>query len=179
MKHFFILYCLALLPFISASGQESLTYTEVIETKNTSKAELYKRAKLWFVTTYNSANDVLQMDDNEEGILIGKGIMKYKPNIFYGSDNTRGNIKYTIKVFLRENRYKYEITDFIHDPYGRSSMGLITTDEEPASTKKSGKKWRKKVWNDIKDQIKTYTDSLINNLKDGMAGAAGEKSDDW
>ncbi|GAB4199695.1 MAG: DUF4468 domain-containing protein [Bacteroidia bacterium] len=164
-------------------GQEPLAYTEVVQVDSVSKNELYNRAKVWFATTYNSVNDVLQIDNKEEGMLIGKAIMKYEPNVFTGSEQTKGNIKYTIKIFVKDGRYKYEITDFIHDPYGnqygKSSMGLITTDKECPNPKPMAKGWSNKVWNDIKSQIEDNVTSLINSLKQGMSKRPESKKDDW
>ena len=164
-------------------GQEQLTYTEVIQSDSTSKNVLYNRAKLWFTTVYNSSSDVLQMDNKEEGQIIGKAIMKYNPTVFSGSEQTKGTIKYTIKIFVKDGRYKYEITDFIHDPYGnqygKSSVGLITTDEECPTPKPMAKKWSNKVWRDIKNQIENNMTSLIASLKQGMTKQAESETDDW
>jgi hypothetical protein len=164
-------------------GQDPLTYTEVVQTDSASKNELYNRAKLWFVNAYNSASDVLQMDNKEEGQIIGKAIMKYNPTVFSGSEQTKGNIKYTIKIFVKDSRYKYEITDFVHDPYGnqygKTSMGLITTDEECPNPKSMAKGWSNKVWRDIKNQIESNMTSLIASLKQSMTKQAESKSDDW
>ena len=164
-------------------GQESLTYTGVVQVDSVSKNELYNRLKLWFAIAYNSANDVLQIDNKEEGEIIGKAILKYNPNVLSGSEQTKGSIKYTIKIFVKEGRYKYEITDFIHDPYGnqygKSSMGLITTDKECPNPKPMAKGWSNKVWDDIKIQIENNMILLIASLKERMAKTTESKKDDW
>ena len=164
-------------------GQEPLTYTEIMQADGISKMELYTRAKLWFANAYNSANDVLQMDNKEGGQIIGKAIMQYKPTVFSGSAATKGNIKYTIKIFVKEGRYKYEITDFIHDPngnrYGKWSMSLITTNEECYSPKPMAKNWSDKVWRDIKNQIENNMNPLIVSLKQGMIKQVETETDDW
>lgn len=164
-------------------SQKPLTYTEVVQVDSVSKSQLYNRAKLWFATAYNSANDVLQISNKEEGAIIGKAIMKYNPNVFRASEQTKGSIKYTIKIFVKEGRYKYEITGFIHDPYGnqygKSSMGLITTDKECPNPKPMAKRWSNKVWGDIKTQIEGNMTSLTASLKEGMIKTTESKKDDW
>ena len=50
-----------------------VVYTEVIKVDSLNAKELYNRAKKWIVLNYKSANDVIQLDDKEDGILIGKG----------------------------------------------------------------------------------------------------------
>ena len=50
-----------------------VTYTDVIQLQGVSKDEMYKRAKHWFVDTFNSGKDVIQLDDKKNGEVIGKG----------------------------------------------------------------------------------------------------------
>lgn len=179
--------CLAILILLILSlnsiGQEPLTYTEVIKVDSVSKDELYNRAKLWLIYAFNSANHVIQYDNKEEGQIIGKAIIKYDPKIFSASTQTEGNIKYTIKIFVREGRYKYEITDFIHDPYienpGKAGMGLITTSEECPNPRDLAKGWSNRVWKDIKTQIEDNIVPLTDSLKQGMIKKTESESDDW
>jgi len=164
-------------------GQDTLTYTEVVQVDSVSKDELYNRAKLWLATAYNRSSDVLQMEDKDAGQIIGKAIIKYNPTVFSGSEQTKGTIKYTIKIFVKEGRYKYEITDFIHDPYGNQygkfSVGLITTAEECPNPKPMAKKWSNKIWKDCKDQIESNVTPLISSLKQGMSTQVESETDDW
>ncbi len=166
------------------NGQVQLTYTEVIPVDSISKNELYNSAKLWFTTVYNSAKDVLQMDNKDEGQIIGKAIIRYYPKVFVGSETTKGNINYIIKVFVKDGRYKYEITDFVHHPdaggSGRNSgnFGLITTDNEYPNAK-SAQNWYNKVWSDIKNQIEQNILPLIVSLKEGMNKPSETKKDNW
>lgn len=168
---------------ITVYGQDALTYTKVVQVDNISKGELYNRAKLWFATAYNSASDVLQMDDKEAGQIIGKAIIKYNPAFTRGSGQTKGKINYTIKVFVKDGRYKYEITDFVHDPYGdqygKYSVGLITTEEECPNPKPLAKKWSNKIWKDCKDQIENNMITLIASLKQDMSTQVESENDDW
>ena len=48
-------------------------YTEVVHVDSVSKNELYARAKLWLVDTYKSSINVIQLEDKENGEIIGKG----------------------------------------------------------------------------------------------------------
>lgn len=163
--------------------QDALTYTDVVQVDSISKSQLYNRARIWFATTYNSANDVIQIENKDEGEIIGKAIMKYNPNVNFASEQTKGNIKYTIKIYVKDGRYKYEITDFIHDPYGnhfgKSSVGLITTEEECPNPKPKPKGWSNKVWKDIKTQIEDNINSILSSLKEGMGKISETKKDDW
>lgn len=183
MKKFMMTVTIMVVVIFGLFGQEPLTYTEVVQVDSVSQNELYNRAKVWFATAYNSSNDVLQIDNKEGGEFIGKAVLDYIPNVHSGSAQTKGNIKYTIKIFVKEGRYKYIITDFIHDPFGnnfgKSSMGLITNEIKCPNPKPFAKNWSNKVWSDIKAQIETNIISLIENLKESMLKTTESGNDDW
>lgn len=50
-----------------------ITSTSIIDVEGKSKDELYILANSWFVAQFNSGKDVIQMNDKEAGIIIGKG----------------------------------------------------------------------------------------------------------
>ena len=183
MKKIVFVFTLFTAMTLTVIGQKPLMYTEVIQADSISKLELYNRAKSWFSTTYNSANNVIQNDNKEDGEIIGKANIIYNPKVFSGSEQTKGSIKYTIKIYVKEGRCKYEITDFIHDPfgnqYGKSSMGLITTDKECPNPKPFAKGWSNNVWEDIKNQIDENITKLVNSLKESLSKKSESKKDDW
>jgi len=83
-----------------------VTYSGIIDVENTSKDELFKRAKRWFVLASKSAKDVIQMDDKENGELIGKAT--FKVEYFY----LNPYILHTITILVKDSKFKYQITDF-------------------------------------------------------------------
>jgi hypothetical protein len=166
-------------------GQNALIYTEVIPVDSVSRDELFNRAKIWFVSAYNNSSEVLQIVDSENGQLVGKALFKFKPISINSSDRVIGNIKYAIKISVKEGRYKYEVTDFIHQPtgnsnYGNIEFGLLTTDEEcPYQIKGQFKKWVNDTWLGMKKQTDSNIIPLIANLKEGMLKKTETKKDDW
>jgi hypothetical protein len=104
-------------------------YTDVIEITGASKDSLYFKVKNWFVESYNSSNDVIQLDDENRGQITGKGVftINHLVGIAY--------IHHMIKIEVKEGRYKYTISNFkyINQPktqsfqieeYPKSSMGM-------------------------------------------------------
>ncbi len=49
---------------------------KVIDSVKGSQNQLYIKAYQWMANTFNSAKEVIQMQDKEAGKLIGKGVMK-------------------------------------------------------------------------------------------------------
>ena len=88
-----------------------ITYSDEIQLQGVSKDEIYKRTKHWFINTYSSGKDVIQLDDKENGEIIGKACFKEKwPISFYTSMSV--NVWKTIKIQIQNNLVRFEISDF-------------------------------------------------------------------
>jgi hypothetical protein len=91
-----------------------ITFSEVVHVEGTSKDELYARARLWFAEAFRSANDVLQLDDKNGGVLLGKGVIKQETggnNAFSSGPSVVKTWRFTIKIQLRDGRYKVDVYD--------------------------------------------------------------------
>lgn len=108
-----LIIAILLFPLISFSQD----YSEVVQVEGKNLSELYTSAREWFALTFKSANDVIQMDDPVSGKLIGKGSTHVSENYISGKGLMAVPIamewypNFTIKVEVREGRYKCDITD--------------------------------------------------------------------
>jgi hypothetical protein len=101
---------------------EEKTITGVYEMKSKTKSELFSSINKWISINYNSAKNVIQMNDKEAGTIIIKGIneVKYK-NLFktiypknkYILDYTTTKFNHLIEINVKDSRYRvvYRITD--------------------------------------------------------------------
>lgn len=136
----------------------NVVYTEVVKVDSMNKKELYNRAKKWVVLKYKSTNDVIQLDDKEDGIIIGKanfGIRYY---------SRKPTIAHTLQIETRDGRYKFTISNFI---YSDIQNDKFTVEEFPKSW--AGKK---KLYRTLDEKVK----SIIADLKKSMET---ELKDDW
>lgn len=159
-----------------------LIYTEVVQADDTTVDELYLRAKQFFVESFKSANDVIQLDDKESGIVSGKAFQDIYIAVM--GTSTKIQLWYTIKILSREGRYKYEIYDILFKSYPSSQMGIITTPAEDMFDKSTYYKNNGKA-RGIQEQYKDQTVSAMNTLqvliKASMNKVAADSSegDDW
>jgi hypothetical protein len=105
-----------------------ITYTEVVVLDTTfKKDELHSRARVWFAKTYKSANSIIQMDDKEEGKIVGRASIPLKYNNM-PIITSAGSISYNISVYVKDGKYKYEFADFQHQGDGKKipSFGSCT-----------------------------------------------------
>lgn len=182
---FFLLSAIGILVSntLSLSAQElpvdqetgKITYTEVVQLENStaSQEQLYSIAREWFATTFNSANNVLQMDDKELGKLIGKANFGIDMTAY----QTDSHVDFTISVFVKEGRYKYTITDLEHVSNQSGYSGGALEDDKPDC---GGMRMVKKGWVQVKEQTSEKVPLIIADLKATMAGSGNsEPDDDW
>lgn len=141
-----------------------ITYSEVVQIDNVSKDELYSRANEWFAKYYKSANAVLQMNNQENGKLVGKPLTTVFVTAL-GREYEIGHVKYTITISCKDGRYKYEITDFMHDA-GAIQTGSVG----PLEKEKTGMlSPNNKQWHQIKENTNEKMLALIADMKKSMS----------
>lgn len=89
---------------------ELIYYQEVVPAEGLSKNDIFVRMNEWFVRTFNSPKNVIQMQDKEAGKLMGKYSFTYK------SGKGMFSVLYYIDCILsfeaREGRYRLEASNF-------------------------------------------------------------------
>jgi hypothetical protein len=181
MKKFYILF---LVLFISNEilAQDKLlgilplkdgkvTYSDIVQLQGVPKDEIYNRVKHWFINTYNSGKDVIQLDDRENGEIIGKGCFRALWVIrFYSAQSV--NVWKTIKIQIKNDRLRYEITDFRLKYYYLPSQNASITDTGiPLEDWNKGhdsnnKRFYPKINNQIDELIKSLVNAMKTNISD-------------
>ena len=148
-----------------------ITYTDVVQLKGISTAVLYKRALEWFNTYYKNPTDVIRENDSTKGVIVGKSRFK----IFNAPDKKglrtdAGLIMYTIKVSIREGRYKYEITEL-------NQKATSYTPLEPWLDTSS--RSYTPAYVGYLEQVDTQIRETIDSLRKAMSTAPPVKNDNW
>lgn len=173
-----------LLPLLSISqSNQPITFTEVVKIDSADHTELFNRARSWFNTTFKSSKDVLNISDKETGELAGKGLTQFYSNSGLGASAVKGVLRFSITVQVKDGRYKYIITKFIHEsngpPTNSYDFGLITEEETcPYKIPMTPKKWRNKVWAELQENSKREAELLIESLKIAM-NTSTFNNDNW
>lgn len=132
-------------------GEKKVVAIFEIEGKN--KSQLFSIINKWISINYNSAKNVIQMNDKESGTIIVKGINK----VSYKTSLTFENPSFFPKTFFLSFRHLIEIN--IKDNRFRVIYKVIDVDE---SYCRYSKKWSFYVY---KDRYKAASKKCIN-LKD-------------
>ena len=185
MKKFIITLFLSF--HIFTYGQVKLTidkitdkavYTEVISIDSTNVENLYNRAKFFVANSYKSSKTVTDLSDDKLHSIIIKAYMtahfKSWGNIFEA-----GGFNYTLKIYCKDNRYKYEITDLTHtgmyDTKNNHSGGGIENEKPICGTFFI----TKGQWEYMKQDCVSNIETLIVYLKRAMINKSEIEKKDW
>lgn len=164
-----------LIGFFAELKAKPLKFESVVSIPDVSANEIYDLAQMWFAETFVSAENVLQVQDKESKMLIGRGVFEYKKAGIMTTTSVDGYISFLIKIFVKEGRYKYVITDFVHSGtntsyYRAADFGLITTENEcPVKVSGNPKGVCQKNWDKMKKECEINAKLLIKSLKQGIS----------
>lgn len=160
------------------SSTNKITYSEVVRADSLKSSELYSMGREWFAKTYKSSTNVMQMEDKENGKLIGKALMLVYHKAM-GINYESGYINYTISLYVKDGRYKYEITDFYHTAQLSQAEDFGPCESMINTTKKSMGISYQKMFNYYLKQMNENTLSLIADLKKHMSTKVIGKKSEW
>lgn len=145
-----------------------ITYTEIIPVSGT-QDELYSKAREWFASTYNSAQNVIQMDSKED--IIGKALMQV-----YYKGFPYGYIHYTISIYFKDGKYKYVVSNFYHEDEYNNAIPDYGLCEGMMNEKK---KHDAKVCDVLLSTLDANTRDLISSLKESMNKSSVAKKESF
>lgn len=150
-----------------------LKYEDIINVPNIEKKKIYLRSRIWFHKTFVDDKAVLSFSDFENGILIGSGT--WKESIEFGTglskESLGGYVKFSIRIYIKDNKYKYVIDGLVHDDvYIKqgttidAGIGLLTTRKHPPFGVLYSEALLEILKFHVEIQIKILTDSLKNAI---------------
>ncbi|MBX9852185.1 MAG: DUF4468 domain-containing protein [Cytophagaceae bacterium] len=167
-----ILYCVSnaqVLPVDSTT--KKVTFSEVVSVAGATKDQLYMRAK-----NLNMLRDNVKVDNKAEGTYSYKGSITVKyPAPHTGMSHT-GTVSYVVTISVKDGKYKYTITDFVHTSDkgngGKLEGNLPECNKFVLTT--AG-------WATIKKQTKESMDKLVASIKENMdpTGGVPKNTGDW
>ena len=118
----------------------------IVETGKT-KEDAYIRALTWFADTFKSADAVIQVDDKETGLLVGKAWFPPPSGQTLGSPQ----IWFTVKVETKDERSSIQFYDLYLEVTvsGRTDISYFTTEE---------------FWNRYKGEFLRFADEFENYM---------------
>lgn len=136
------------------SGQTDFKW-ETIDSTTKSKDQLYSLTKTYIAEKWKSANDVIQNDDKEGGVIILKGLTQ-KLTTKYLMNYHEFTYQYTMKFYFKDKKYRVQLEDVIcHSHYVGVTKGACIEPTEDFS---------KKIEYMPTDKLKEMMDALKKEL---------------
>lgn len=157
------------LPYVDGK----LTYTTIINEKELNKSDLYKNAKQWFVDTFESSSHVIQSEDKEEGVIVGKGIIP----IYHGKGMYRQSVStsMTIKIECKDGRYRYKIYDILVKPTFGDVFPSTIVDGLLGKELNEHSTFNKRASREVLESLNFETNMLVFSIQRAM----GKKTDNF
>ena len=141
-----------------------ISFEEVNELKHLKKEALFDNAQRFL-------SGIKEVDQKKKinNLVVVDSIMKAGTKgsfLVYNIKSPAGEIKYDVNVQVKDNKYRYQFTNFVFYPYGRDRYGKFKIN-----------KWKSKPLEDLfysGDQIKwdkhkTSTNNKVNKLIANLA----------
>jgi hypothetical protein len=145
-----------------------ITYKEVVQVPGT-PGELFNRAVEWINTQYKNAADATKVRNPQTGLIeIIHRIELTKDE--KGLTRPAGIVDYSMKLEMKEGRYRYTITNFNYKDMSRKPIEFWMDKKDKAYTPE---------FDNYLKQVNDFTLKLIESLKKGMQPPAPKKPDEW
>lgn len=140
------------------TATKKITYSEVVDVNGANKDVLYSRAK-----NLNMVRENVKVDNKTDGTYSYKGQLKVTYPAPQVGMKHNGVVNYVVTVFVKDGKYKYTITDFIHQSdkgNGGKLEGKLPECNKYVLTQAG--------WGEIKKQTNDNMEILIKNIKLNM-----------
>lgn len=181
---------------VPLNDDETFSISFVRQVPEITTDELYTRIYQALVDVYVNAKNVIQMQDKENGLIVCKGIVKYTNSAMSSVNLAMGThisvdevIDYTIKIQVREGRYKVDIYDMIADESifsdGKLTMNDFLNSSFYNTTYASGFSKKKRSDKGYQTTRLLYILHELNQLYDleesiyNKVSSTGVSKDDW
>jgi hypothetical protein len=180
-----ILLVVILLGFSKSLNSQDLTlengeysHQTVIES-SLSDVELYSKLNQWFVKSFVDSDNVIELEDEPNKVIMGKGTSKYQ---YIGGLNLTitSEIKFTIRIESRNERFRVTYSDILllSKPDPSINYDGITKMEDffPKYLEK-GSQNRREINRRRFDSLEILFDDINDSIIEYTKDSSGE--DDW
>jgi hypothetical protein len=163
----------------------NITYTKVVEAEGLKAEEIYTRALNYFTYNYGSGKAVIQTQDKEQGLIVGKGIYA-KVHVGASIVTTVVDSWHILRVDVKEGKARilvtltdYELTIISSGTYGGKSLNTVPVSSSYPFNEKGGSKtvMSKAFYKTHQRALKTL-DAVEKAIKEGNTSKSIEE-DKW
>jgi hypothetical protein len=159
----------------------NVTFTRVIEVPEVSKDDLYSRVLSYFTYNYNRGDDIVQIQDKEQGLIVGKGMY---PEVHVGRSiaKTTVDVYHILRVDIKDGRLRamISLTEYRNTVVGNTGVPKVATypvsGRYPIVERDAQKTVMSKAFYKSYLAAMASLDNLEKSVKEGNTGS---ESTDW
>jgi hypothetical protein len=106
---------------------DKIVYEGVVEVPGKTKSDLYQRAQQWFVDFFKGSDNVIQNQDKDAGLIVGKGMLDFNARVALGMTLVVHDKLY-VKIICKDNKYKYFVYDMTYGPSDGNEKNSVSYD---------------------------------------------------
>jgi hypothetical protein len=159
----------------------NVTFTRVVEVPGVSKNDLYSRVLSYFTYNYNRGDDIVQIQDKEQGLIVGKGMY---PEVHIGKSiaKTIVDVYHILRVDIKDGRVRamISLTEYRNTLHYNNGTNEVFThpvsSRYPIIERDSQKTVMSKAFYKSYLAAMASLDGLEKSVKEGNTGS---ESDAW
>lgn len=113
--------------------------------------ELYSRSKLWLADAFRDSKEVIQLDDKENGTIMGKGNFEFVQSL------ATYTCYFSFKINTKDNKYRIQF----YDIYTEVGTMRVTQTAEKLNQKRGADKMKNNIKKGFDEMLLTYQVAMI------------------
>lgn len=165
----------------------AITRTTIIDAPGKTKEQVYIEVNNWFIHTFNSGKSVIQLNDREAGIVIGKGFISNVAKHLSFTSNANIHAWIIIRVDIKDNKfrvmttihsYEMEVGTGVLGAIGGETSNRIERWQPEECFPFDGKRY-KKTTSKAFVNCHIWSQIIINKLIEGVVNGITGTEEDW
>ncbi len=155
---------------IASFGQTNFKWDVIIDSLDDNQSQLYSKTKLFIGEAWKSAQNVIQNDDKDAGIILVKGLSIQ--NLYYQMNDHRWTFSYSVKFLMKDNKCRVIINNVYCSAarvaqYEWPHMPVSDTYPTTKGLKITGVNEKRylQIMTSLKQELQSNVDSYINYVK--------------
>lgn len=179
---------------LSLDKNNALTYVQVVEAPGRTKEQLYITLNYWYTNSFNDGKAVIELNDKESGVIIGKGYIDGIATHLGGMNQYKVNLKPIIKTDIKDGKIRITYTVPFYDVEKLAGGGVISAfGDGKTQPKKIDENWvldkcfpfaekdkHKKTSSKALVMAHAYSNVIMDKIEEAVKnGLIGNEDDDW
>lgn len=171
----------------------ALTYIQVVEAPGRTKEQLYITINHWYSNSFGSGKEVIQLNDKDAGVIIGKGYVEGIASHVGGMNQYKVNLTPIIKTDIKDGKIRITYTVPFYDVEKLAGGGIMGMMGDGTNVKAVDENWtlekcypfaqkdkHKKTSAKALIMAHAYSNVIMDKIEEAVKnGMIGNDDDNW